>query len=137
MTARPMELLLHTIALEPARWTPRRASRDLAELVPGIAGIGVRRLEVYSPHVEMADDWSRLREAFRTHGVEPVILSSYLNLDPEKTSDAVFVEELARTVEALDFFGFHKLRMFPGFGINPDDAEGRRGILSRLRILSC
>lgn len=117
-----MNMLLHTIALEPARWTPSRVSRTLLELLPRIAEIGFHEVEVYEPHLTGDAVSGEIRDAFASAKLAPVILSSYLNSNPDKTSDDAFdskVEEMARRV---DFYGFKKIRLFPGPGVDPTDA---------------
>ena len=51
-----MEILLHTIVFEPARWTPKRVSLTLQEILPAIARTGLRKLEIYEHHLSMAAD---------------------------------------------------------------------------------
>ena len=82
-----MDLLFHTIALEPARWTPQRTSRDLAGILPPIASAGFRRIEVFEPHLTDATTSPKIRDAFRSL-ISPEILSSYLNLNTPESSPA-------------------------------------------------
>jgi sugar phosphate isomerase/epimerase len=122
-----MNLLLHTIAFEPARWTPRRVSRPLLELLPAIAAAGFRELEIYEPHLGVEAESSGIRDAFAGLGLVPVILSSYLNLNPAQTADGALDEEIAKLAQRIAFYGFRKVRLFPGPGMKPAD-EGAPGI---------
>ncbi len=128
-----MKIYLHTIALEPARWTPQRVSQKLTDLLPLIAEAGFPEIEVFEPHLTPETASQEIREAFVQHGITPVILSSYLNLNPAVNDDSQ-VDALADQVaERVEFYGFRKVRLFPGAGMNPDDAEGVRILRERLQ----
>ncbi len=111
-----MNILLHTIALEPARWTPARVSRPLIELLPAIAGAGFYKLEIYEPHLSFAPDPDALAAAFQATHLSPVVLSSYLDLDPATNPDAEFAAQAETLLGRVDAFGFQKVRLFPGRG---------------------
>ena len=115
----PMNILLHTIALEPARWTPARVSRPLVELLPAIAGAGFYQLEIFEPHLDFAPDEEALRRALAEHHLLPRVLSSYLELTPHKTSAEVFSAQADRLLARVDRFGFQKVRLFPGAAADP------------------
>lgn len=130
-----MNLLLHTIAFEPARWTPRRVSRPLPELLPAIAAAGFRELEIYEPHLGVEAESSGIRDAFERLGLVPVILSSYLNLNPAETADAALDEGIAKLAQRIAFYGFRKVRLFPGPGIKPADEGATAIFMERLHRL--
>lgn len=131
-----MEILFHTIALEPARWTPQRVSQPLFELLPALASAGIRKLEVYEPHLALAADEEALPLLFSSLRLEPVILSSYLNVNPAITDDAGF-EQGAEALEArVRRFGFRKIRLFPGPGVKPDDEPVIAQVQERIAALA-
>lgn len=130
-----MNLLLHTIALEPARWTPQRVSQSLLALLPAIASHGFTKLEVFEPHLEGVSPRA-LVTAFAEHGLEPVMLSSYLNLNPHATSDAQLEPAMEKVTRRMEEFAFQKLRLFPGSGMNPSDSDGVAQFHERLRTLA-
>ena len=77
-----MKIYLHTIALEPARWTAQRVSQNLIDLLPVIAEAGFPEVEVFEPHLTSETTSGEIRDAFARFGITPVILSSYLNMNP-------------------------------------------------------
>lgn len=129
------EIYLHTIALEPARWTPARVSAPLATLLPEIARHGFRKLEVYEPHLTMAPDEAALPCMMKDLGLEPVILSSYAALGPETMEDAFarIADEMAARVER---FSFRKVRLFPGQKVDPSDAAAVATVQARVAALA-
>lgn len=134
-----MHLLLHTIAIEPARWTPTRVSRPLRELLPAIAGAGFHRLEIYEPHLALAPDEGALRAALLEHHLTPVVLSSYLDLSPHANPDERFAVEAQALLARVEMFGFRKVRLFPGRAASIDPAAleaAVRGVAGRLRSLA-
>jgi sugar phosphate isomerase/epimerase len=108
-----MEVFLHTIALEPARWTPQRVSRPLLELLPRIAQSRFRKLEIFEPHLTMSGNEDRLSEAIREHGLEPVILSSYLRLAPDTGTASKVEQQTEELLRRVSRFGFKAVRLFP------------------------
>jgi len=130
-----VEFLLHTIALEPARWTPQRVSQPLAALIPKIAATPFKRLEVFEPHLALSREESKLAGAFSRHGLDPVILSSYLNISPHATTAQAFTEQADEIKERVDRFGFKKVRLFPGLKMQPGDRTGVTVMVQRLRAL--
>jgi len=131
-----MDLLFHTIAVEPARWTPQRTSRDLVLLLPLIAAAGFRRIEVFEPHLTSAATSPEIRDAFRSLQLTPEILSSYLNLNPAETSPAV-VDANAEIIRArIEYYGFPRMRLFPGPRMEPSDKAGVREFTARLERLA-
>jgi sugar phosphate isomerase/epimerase len=130
-----MDLLFHTIALEPARWTAQRISQELAALLPEIAAAGFRRLEVYEPHLTGATTSPEIREAFRALELSPEILSSYLNLNPAATSCAEVEAGVERIRERAEYYGFRRVRIFPGPGVKPSDKETVAVLIERLEGL--
>jgi sugar phosphate isomerase/epimerase len=131
-----MNILLHTIALEPARWTPQRVSRPLVELLPHIAAEGWRDIEIYEPHLTAETTSQAIKDALVSNNLTPVILSSYLNLNPAVTSDALADEKIAQIAERIAFYGFKKLRLFPGPGMNPADSDGVTAYIARVKNLA-
>lgn len=128
-----MKIYLHTIALEPARWTAQRVSQNLIDLLPVIAGAGFPEVEVFEPHLTSETTSGEIRDAFARNEVTPVILSSYLNLNPAVTSDAQ-VDALADQIaERIAFYGFQKIRLFPGAGMKPGDAAGIGTLRERIQ----
>src|SRR5438132_12996991 len=105
-----MKLLLHTIALEPARWTPARVSQSLIDLAPRLASRGFRELEIFEPHLATSETPQRILDAFNKSDVIPMILSSYLNIGPA-TSDDALEPLLAELRERVNTFGFQKIRL--------------------------
>jgi sugar phosphate isomerase/epimerase len=130
-----MNILLHTIALEPARWTPRRVSRPLIELLPAIAAVGFRELEIYEPHLATAAEAAGIREGFQRLGLVPIVLSSYLNLNPATTTDSVLDQDISKLAERIEYYGFRKVRLFPGPGMKPEDEKAAALFMGRLERL--
>lgn len=132
-----MNILLHTIALEPARWTPQRVSRPLSELLPTIAGAGFYKLEIYEPHLSLLPDESAMVGLFAQHHLVPVVLSSYLELSPHIQPDYQFQTQVVELLARVDRFGFGKVRLFPGRSPSPEQTETTvRQIAERLRFLA-
>jgi sugar phosphate isomerase/epimerase len=131
-----MNILFHTIAIEPARWTPQRVSRPLTGLLPHIANAGFRDIEIYEPHLTAETVSQEIKDALAANSLTPVILSSYLNLDPAKTPDAEAEEKGAQIAERIAFYGFKKLRLFPGAGMNPADNAGIEIFKARVQRLA-
>ena len=109
-----MDILLHTIALEPARWTPQRVSRPLGELLPAIREAGFTALEIFEPHLGLAPDEPALVDALARLDLVPVILSSYLNLAATGDEANVFRAQARVLQRRVARFGFRKVRLFPG-----------------------
>src|SRR4051794_30558319 len=116
-----MEILLHTIALEPARWTPHRVARPILELLPAIARAGFRKIEVFEPHLTLADHEEALPRVFESLRLEAVILSSYFDMNPEATFEAAFQKGALELEARVQRFGFKKVRLFPGSRVKPWD----------------
>jgi sugar phosphate isomerase/epimerase len=127
-----MNLLFHTIALEPARWTPLRISRPLLELLPAIAAANFRDLEIYEPHLGGEVESPAVRDGFERLGLVPVILSSYLNLNPAETSDVLLDAGIEKLAARITYYGFRKVRLFPGPGISPPDERATAVFVERL-----
>jgi len=129
-----MEIFFHTIALEPARWTPQRVSQSLTTLLPRIARAGFRTLEIYEPHLREEVLRPAIRETLEKNALKPEILSSYLDIA------ALSAGELPAAVstleETLRYFGFRKLRLFPGPRISPSDAAAVEGFAARLALVA-
>ena len=115
----PVNILLHTIALEPARWTPQRVSRPLSEILPTIAGAGFYKLEVFEPHLSLLPDEAAMIPLFERLHLVPMVLSSYLELSPHKNPDASFRQQSDDLLARVDRFGFSKVRLFPGESPDP------------------
>ena len=130
-----MNILLHTIALEPARWTPQRVSQPLAALIPKIAATPFKQLEIYEPHLTMAEDEAALPELLAQHGLAPVVLSSYLNITPHVTTADAFTAQLRQMKERVRRFGFKKIRLFPAPGIAPTDRAEEQVAAQRVRAM--
>ncbi len=128
-----MNIYLHTIALEPARWTQQRVSQKLTDLVPLMAEAGFSEIEVFEPHLTAETISEEIRQCFEDHAVTPVILSSYLNLNPTVTDDAQIDLLVDQIAERIAYYGFRKIRLFPGSGMKPDDVEGIRILRDRVR----
>lgn len=129
-----MEIFFHTIALEPARWTPRKVSLSLFALLPKIAEAGFRTVEIFEPHLREESERPGIRNLLRDAGLQPAILSSYLDLAalPENDVPAAF----AALDETLRFFGFSKVRIFPGPRIAPEDDAAVTVFTRRLESLA-
>jgi sugar phosphate isomerase/epimerase len=132
-----MRLLLHTIALDPARWTPQRVSRPLTDILPSIAAMDFQDLEIYEPHLTEATVSAEIKDAFARYNLTPEILSSYLNVNPAVTTDSALDAGLEVIRARIAYYGFRKLRLFPGPGIKPSDSAGKAVFVQRLkRIVS-
>jgi len=132
-----MRLLLHTIALEPARWTPQRTSRTLTDILASIAASKFQILEIYEPHLTAATVSAEIKDAFAKYNLTPEILSSYLNVNPMVTSDSALDAGLEVIRARIAYYGFRKIRLFPGPGMKPSDSAGRDVFVQRLkRIVS-
>jgi len=128
-----MNLLLHTIALEPARWTPQRTSHGLAELLPAIAESDIiSGIEVYEPHLGSDTTSQEAKDAIEANKLDPVILSSYMALNPDRACDWEFENQISRLARQVSYYGFKKVRLFPGQGMNPSDKDGIRVFKTRL-----
>jgi len=134
-TSHMREIYLHTIALEPARWTPARVSAPLAALLPEIVRHGFRKLEIYEPHLSMAPDESVLPVMIGDLGIEPVILSSYATLSPS-TDGETFVALADEMAARVARFGFRKVRLFPGQRVDPADDAAVAVVQERIAKLA-
>lgn len=131
-----MNILLHTVALEPERWTPKRVSRPLEDLLQPIAAAGFHDLEIYEPHLGRETVSSSIKDRLQSCGLRPVILSSYLNLNPTVTSEADVEAAASQIAERIGFYGFTKLRLFAGGNLRPDDTKGVAGFTKRVARLA-
>jgi sugar phosphate isomerase/epimerase len=131
-----MDLLFHTIALEPARWIAQRTSQDLLTLLPRIAAAGFQRIEVFEPHLTSAVTSPEIRDAFQSSGIIPEILSSYVNLNPAVTTNDAVDEKIQEIRARIDYYGFRGIRIFPGPGMNPCDTAAIPGFVERLERLA-
>ncbi len=132
-----VNILLHTIALEPARWTPQRVSRPLAELLPTIAGAGFYKLEIYEPHLSLLPDEPAMVGLFAHHHLVPFVLSSYLELSPHLNPESAFQAQADEVLDRVDRFGFRKVRLFPGKSPSPEQTAATVGqIAERLHGLA-
>ena len=131
-----MNILFHTIAVEPARWTPQRVSRPLVELLPHIAAAGFREIEIYEPHLGKETVSPALKKAFADNGLVPRILSSYLSLNPNETTDAELQSKVEQIAERTDFYELQKLRLFPGPKMRPSDEAGVEVFIRRVKIIA-
>ena len=131
-----MKIYLHTICLEPARWLPQKVSRPLLELLPHIARHGFGELEIFEPHLTGGADLRAVARELAAHGLTPIILSSYLNLNPAVTPDETLEEKIGAVVRRVEALGFPRLRLFPGPGMRPDDAAGVAVFTERLGRLA-
>ena len=113
-----MNILFHTIAIEPARWTPQKVSARLIDLLAPIANAGFEQLEIFEPHLDA--DPIEIQDALLLNQLQPVILSSYLNLI--KLNESEFAEKLETLAHRIHIFGFKKVRIFPGPGISPTNS---------------
>jgi sugar phosphate isomerase/epimerase len=125
-----MEIYFHTIALEPARWTPRRVSRSLFDLLPRISRAGFRMVEIFEPHLSEKSQRPAIRSLLQDSGLQAAILSSYLDVSglPDGELDAAFGE----VEETLRFFGMSRVRIFPGSKVLPDDDAAVAAFTERL-----
>lgn len=129
-----MEILLHTIALEPARWTPQRVARPLGEWLPAVREAGFTALEIFELHLALAADEAALSGELARLGLAPVILSSYLDL---AAAPDVFDAQAEALQRRVDRFGFRKVRLFPGRSPSPErTGETIALVAPRLRQLA-
>ena len=129
-------ILFHTIAVEPARWTPQRVARPLIGLLPHIADAGFKHLEIFEPHLTLTSDLDMVRETLAALEMTPVVLSSYLNLNPARMTDAEVPVEIEKVAKLIEMFGFQKMRVFAGPGIDPADADAVRIFIERVEKLA-
>ena len=129
-----MNILLHTIALEPARWTPARVSQRLVDLLAPIADAGFEQIEIFEPHLD--GDASEICEGLVKHQLQPVMLSSYLDLNPATTSDTEHASKVEILADRIQFFGFQKLRLFAGSRMSPTDPGAIAAFTTRVRVLA-
>ena len=132
-----MNILLHTIALEPARWTPQRVSRPLSEILPTIAGAGFYKLEIFEPHLALLPDEATMIPLFQRFHLVPTVLDSLLELAPHANPDASFQPRAQELLARVDRFGFTKVCFSPGSVPPRDGVEGSmRQLSQRLRDLA-
>jgi sugar phosphate isomerase/epimerase len=129
-----MNILFHTIAIEPERWTPKRVSRPLTELLAPMAAAGFRELEIYEPHLGPETVSEEIRAGLEHHGLQPVILSSYLN--PAVTDDRAARAGMEQIAERVSFYGFAAVRIFPGIKLPPADTAGVAEFVRRVAELA-
>jgi sugar phosphate isomerase/epimerase len=131
-----MEVVFHTILVEPERWTERRVFRPLVDLLPDIHRRGFHALEVYEPHLGVENVSPDIRESFKANSLRPLILSSYLNLNPAVTSDQELEKAGAVLLERCRFYGFEKIRLFAGPKMSPLDRAGVEIFIQRVRSMA-
>lgn len=129
-----MDILLHTIALEPARWTPKRVSQSLLDLLPAIAAHGFTQVEIYEPHLADPGQWEQIKALLDEHRLTPVVLSSYT--DFASLSDEAAAEAFSRLEDLINFFEFRAIRLFPGPKVDPDNAEAVAAFIEKLRAVA-
>jgi sugar phosphate isomerase/epimerase len=125
-----MEVFFHTIALEPARWTPRKVSRNVVDLLPKIAESGFRKVEIFEPHLRELSQRPAIKAKLEECALEPVILSSYIDLAGLSESDLPAAVDALE--ETLRDFAFPKVRIFPGPRVSPSDEAAIATFTSRL-----
>jgi len=130
-----MQIFFHTIAIEPARWTPQRTSQDLVSILPHIASAGFRHIEVFEPHLTTATTSQKIKDAFRSLDLSPEILSSYIKLNPAENSSAQVDAKVEEIRARIDFYGFRGVRIFPGPQMNPADKPAVAEFTKRLERL--
>lgn len=130
-----MNILFHTIAIEPARWSPQRVARPLAETIPAIEQAGFYPLEIFEPHLTLAENEEQIRGQFLAHHLNPVVLSSYINVSPATPEDQ-FLNEMRNLAWRMRFFGFRKVRLFPGPKVSPGDKAGIETVAARVRAIA-
>lgn len=118
-----MQILLHTIALEPARDLPQCVARPLVELLPAIAGAGFPKLEIYEPHLMLAPDERALRDAFAEFHLTPVVLSAGLDLTADRATEEAWTVQAHGLFARVDAYGFQKVRLSPGRTLPADDSR--------------
>jgi len=126
-------ILLHTIALEPARWTPARVSVPLIELLPVIVEAGFAQAEIFEPHLDQVDDAPAMRREMKKYGVEPVVLSSYLK---PSLGGAEYTEGVEKVAEYVRSYGFRKVRLFPVPDVPAGDNVGWKTLSDRIRQIA-
>ena len=126
-----MNILFHTIALEPARWIPQRVSQKLSDLIPKIAGAGFKHVEIYEPHLTASDEES-IEKLLAEHALVPVVLSSYIQVAPEMSDEKKFLADKAELVARVRRFQFQKVRVFPGSKVSPKDAVATKIVAERI-----
>ncbi len=131
-----MEVLFHTILVEPARWKAHRVFRPFTELAPAIARAGFRKLEIYEPHLALAEDEGLLPRMLEMLRLEPIVLSSYLNPNPAVTDDATFEAKAEEMEIRVRRFGFRKVRLFPGSMVDPGDDAAVAAVRTRVAHLA-
>ena len=107
--------------------------QTLIELLPAISAAGFTELEIYEPHLRRGNDLSELKEGIVGNHLDPVILSSYINLNPAKTTAAEVAQEIELIANDISSYGFKRLRLFPGMQISPLDTDTIATFISRLK----
>lgn len=130
-----MNILFHTIAIEPARWTPLKVARPLAETIPIIEQAGFYPLEIFEPHLALAENEEQIRGKLLAHHLNPVVLSSYMDLAPAVSDDG-FRDDLRSLAWRMRFYGFRKVRLFPGRGVSPTDKAATEIVAARVRAVA-
>ena len=82
-------------------------------MLPAISAAGFYKLEVFEPHVALAPDPDALADAFAAAHLSPMVLSSYLEMNPANISDDLFAAKADEVLARVDRFGFQKVRLFP------------------------
>lgn len=122
---------LHTIALEPSRWTPDKVWRPLPELLPEIAAAGFTELEIFEPHAEKIG-FENLKHTLDTFALRSPILSSYIRIGVED-EEAEIIEKLRRGV--IDG-KFSAVRLFPGKSRVAGDQEAVKRFTTQMAKLA-
>jgi sugar phosphate isomerase/epimerase len=130
-----MNIIFHTISVEPARWTPQRVSQKLSDLIPKIAALGFKRIEIYEPHLA-ASNPAEIGKLLAAHSLEPVTLSSYLQLGPQASTDEQFFAAEKEVVALAKSLPFKKVRLFPGSGVSPADQAAVEIVQARISRLA-
>lgn len=131
-----MDVFLHTIAIEPCRWTAKKVAVPLIERLDAIAAAGFRDLEVFEPHVALAEDAGALFSRMASLGLRPRILSSYIQVSPSRTNDELFAREAGALLEKVRLGGFGAVRIFGGTGVDLRNGAAVEAAMHRIGLVA-
>lgn len=130
-----VRILLNSIALDPNRWTEKKAPFfELKDLLEPVADAGFRRMEVWQYHVSSLDEnaMTELQDRGADLGLEFPVLGIYPRLHLGGTKGENDLSEAVRLLDKAAFLGANTVKMFVGTKASADltDLEEARTIAS-------